>query len=270
MMTLKYLNIGCGNKFHRDWINVDMVSRDPAVRACNILKGLPFADDSMEVIYHSQVLEHIPKANAESFVRECARVLKPGGIMRVVVPDLENIVDEYRKALTQNLTSPTTESEAEYDWIMLEMYDQAVRYYHGGEMARYLCRDTLPGEKYVLDRIGFVGRELRKKSHERMQASNRTRSLKQVAKNVLESAYNLFTSQAYRVGRFRTGGEVHLWMFDRYSLARLLKRCGLGEAEVASPTESRIADWSRFELDARNGEVYDPTSLFMECCKVAR
>src|SRR3954454_1180269 len=98
----KYLNVGCGNKFHKDWTNIDMKSGSPYVIAYNLIKGLPFDNNSFQVVYHSQVLEHIPKENAAGFIKECFRVLEPGGIIRIVLPDLENIVKEYCKYLHEN------------------------------------------------------------------------------------------------------------------------------------------------------------------------
>ena len=94
MSKLNYLNVGCGNKYHKQWINVDMASNYPHVKAHNLLKGLPFSDNQFDVIYHSQVLEHFPKDKAADFIRECFRALKPGGILRVVVPDLGQFAGE--------------------------------------------------------------------------------------------------------------------------------------------------------------------------------
>lgn len=138
-----YLNVGCGNKFHSSWTNVDMTSNSPHVLSHNLLRGMPFPDARFDVVYHSQVLEHIPKKKAPFFVNECFRVLKPGGIMRVVVPDLENIAGEYLKQLADNIRMPSRLSEANYDWIMLEMYDQAVRNYSKGQMAEFMQNPEL-------------------------------------------------------------------------------------------------------------------------------
>ncbi len=41
MSKLNYLNVGCGNKFHKEWINVDMVSNSPHVKAYNLLGSSP-------------------------------------------------------------------------------------------------------------------------------------------------------------------------------------------------------------------------------------
>jgi len=271
MSSLKYLNVGCGSKFHPDWINVDMVSRSPQVRAHNLLKGIPFPDNEIDVIYHSQVLEHIPKEMAASFVSESFRVLKPGGTMRVVVPDLENIVTEYLTFLRQNLENPTPISEANYDWIVLEMYDQTVRNDAGGQMAKFLEKPEVVNEDYVIDRIGYVGQSIRNKFLQQNSVLEGKPSLKVRVKELLRSLYNttnrLITTKEHRIGRFRLGGEIHQWMYDRYSLARLLRECGFVEATVRTPTESGVENWGKYGLDVKNGIAYDPTSLFMEAKK---
>ena len=89
MQKINYLNVGCGKKFHPAWTNVDMASSSPHVEVHNLLHGFPYPDNQFDIVYHSQVLEHVPKDKAPAFVRECLRVLKPGGVLRVVVPDLE-------------------------------------------------------------------------------------------------------------------------------------------------------------------------------------
>jgi len=61
----------------------------------DIRKALPFPDSSVAAIYASHVLEHLYHEEAQRLVRESWRVLAAGGVLRVVVPDLEAIVREY-------------------------------------------------------------------------------------------------------------------------------------------------------------------------------
>lgn len=96
---MRYLNLGCGSRFHRSWINLDMNPSDPCVRMCDLTKGIPFSDESFEVVYHSHVLEHFPKDKAFGFMQECHRILGRGGVIRVVVPDLEQIAKNVLKCL---------------------------------------------------------------------------------------------------------------------------------------------------------------------------
>ncbi len=274
MTKLNYLNVGCGNKFHKDWVNVDMTSSSTDVIVANLLKGIPFPDKSFDVVYHSQVLEHFPKEKAKNFIKECFRVLKPDGIIRVVVPDLENIVDEYKKFLNENIENPNDLSAANYDWIMLEMYDQTVRNYSGGQMAEFLKQPHVINEKYVIDRIGFVGKSIRNSylsgntfSGNFKKAFSSVLIFKKAVKYIFRKIRHKTTSETSKIGAFRLGGEIHMWMYDRYSLSRLLKNCGFEEVSIKSPFESGIPKWKEYELDIKDDLVYDPTSLFVEARK---
>jgi predicted SAM-dependent methyltransferase len=276
---LPYLNVGCGNKYHQDWYNVDMYAHYPAVFSYNLLKGIPFPDEKFEIVYHSQVLEHFPKEKAHDFMKECYRVLKNNGIIRVVVPDLENIVNEYKRLLHENLNNPTHESESNYDWIMLEMYDQTVRNYSGGLIIKYLQQEKMLNKQYVLDRTGFVGRSIRenylsgtgtsigKKVKRDIESSGFVGFLKKALIHVKQKIGRFLLGEKYMIGDFRLGGEIHLWMYDRYSLSRLLKEVGFRDIKVKNAFESDIPNWKIYELDVKGEMVYDPTSLFIEAKK---
>lgn len=276
---MKYLNIGCGKKFSEEkiWQNVDMVSHSKYVKKYNILKGLPYKNDEFAAIYHSQVLEHIPKENAANFLKECYRVLKSGGILRVVVPDLENIINEYQKFLKQNIDSPTKTSIANYDWIMIELFDQTIRSRTGGLLKEYLEQSNFDNEEYLKERMGFIGNKIveRKSEHE-----SSSQKIKRVIKSLgffsfvgkilsmtKEKILGIVIGKKYRLGSFRLSGEIHYWMYDRYSLGRLLESVGFRDVKVQTAHTSDIKDWQKYELDVKDGMVYDPTSLFIEAKK---
>jgi len=61
----------------------------------NLTKPLPFADDSIEAIFSSHVLEHLFMDEVEKLIVEFYRTLQKGGVCRVVVPDLEKIITKY-------------------------------------------------------------------------------------------------------------------------------------------------------------------------------
>jgi predicted SAM-dependent methyltransferase len=120
------VNVGCGASPTPGWINLDnslsiVLSRapDPALRALTKLRvlnagslgvidaarrfgiqrasatNLPFQDASVDVIYTSHMLEHLDRETARRFLKETQRVLRPGGWIRIAVPDLERYVREY-------------------------------------------------------------------------------------------------------------------------------------------------------------------------------
>ena len=84
-----------------------------------------------------------------------------------------------------------------------------------------------------------------------------------IIRRVLGSEYELL-----KLGRFRRGGEIHQWMYDRHSLGRLLNDAGFRDATVCGPAESKISAWPKFNLDTEpDGTTYKPDSLFMEAVK---
>ncbi|MEJ7820907.1 MAG: methyltransferase domain-containing protein [Chitinophagaceae bacterium] len=283
MSKRNYLNVGCGNKFHEDWVNVDMVSNSPYVIATNLLSGIPFEDNQFDVVYHSQVLEHIPKQEAASFIKECFRVLKPRGIIRVVVPDLENITREYLRLLNANWKEYDELNDANYEWILLELYDQTIRNKKGGMMGEYLQQQNVINEEYVVERIGHIGSAIRnavKMSGTKKlrlissKIASKVRSasfLSEIIRGIKLRAKKVFLTEDEKkfieVGKFKLGGEIHYWMYDKYSLKKLLSACGFEEIEVMDPTKSKIKDWNQYELDMKNGVLYDPVSLFLEARK---
>jgi predicted SAM-dependent methyltransferase len=279
MMMMKYLNLGCGSRFHQEWTNVDFTSTREGVITQNLTQGIPFPDNFFDVVYHSHLLEHFAKAQAESFLNECYRVLRPQGILRVVIPDLEQIARMYLVALEQ-ARSGSQEWSANYDWILIEMYDQTVRNYSGGEFLAYLSREYIVNEEFVLKRCGIEAKNL-------MEAASQTPNQSQIisSPSLLKSIYRFLRYSSYRresllklllgkeysslqIGRFRQSGEIHQWMYDSYSLKRLLKQCGLENIIQQTANKSYIPDWTSFNLDTEpDGRVYKPDSLYMEAIK---
>lgn len=121
----RMLNIGCGSIYHKDWINIDFNSKSKDVINHNILKGLPFESNSIDVIYNSSVLEHFSKSDGEALMKEISRVLKPKGIVRFAIPNMEEIARIYLDKLKE--VQSNKDAEIDYDWMILEFLDQFVR-----------------------------------------------------------------------------------------------------------------------------------------------
>lgn len=277
---MKYLSLGCGRRIHADWENVDFAVSAPGVRAYNLRKGIPYPDAAFDVVYHSHLLEHFSKQSAPTFLQECRRVLKPGGTLRVAVPDLEGIARAYLEAL-QNASKALPGWAANYDWMVLELYDQAVREHSGGSCSDFYRQQPIPNWNFVYQRVGAeakaalavfqpqtppAGKELQRiPSKWQFILRNFGSVLRnKIAKAVLSREDYL----ALQVGKFRRQGEIHLWMYDSYSLARLLKDSGFADVQGCSATQSRIPNWAAFCLDNEpDGSTYKPDSLFMEAVK---
>ncbi len=295
----KYLNLGCGNRTVQstEWLNADFTAHTPGILAVDLRKKLPFDDDQFDLVYHCHVLEHLTCSDAENFLAECRRILKPGGIIRVVVPDLENIIREYIHLLEQ-IRAGITEAEFQYDWIMLELYDQAVRQIPGGMMLKYLQQLEIPGRDYVLQRggkevgdiiarhqIAYAGKRSPSKKFNspwhrlryylfwkpKQWLRSLPTNVKYFVPMIREKLISLLLGQEYnllKIIRFRHSGEIHQWMYDAYSLGKLLQKVGFTAIQVQNPERSFLNCWREFNLDTEpDGSIYKPHSLYMEAQK---
>lgn len=61
----------------------------------NASKPFRLPSESVDFVYTSHMLEHLPPADGLNCLRECRRVLKPGGVLRIAVPDLDKLVAAY-------------------------------------------------------------------------------------------------------------------------------------------------------------------------------
>ena len=264
-----YLNLGCGRRVHPAWENVDFVAAAPGVRACDLRNGIPYPDASFFAVYHSHLLEHFSKEAAPAFLRECCRVLKPGGTIRVAVPDLERIARLYLEALEKSVGGETS-WKARYEWILLEMYDQTVRETSGGEMLVYVRRDPIPEKDFVAGRLGgelqYMAAPSARPATDITFNFSWLRNF--VARKVARLALGSEGMRLYDIGRFRRSGEIHRWMYDRYSLAQILEQAGFVAPKRIGPSESSIPGWPAFNFDTEpDGRTYKPDSLYMEAVR---
>ncbi len=123
---LKRANVGCGSTPTRGWLSFDnslsvRLVQYPSVAGfldklgllndnqkgliaaaqhhgivwADAARNIPVPDDSLEVLYTSHMVEHLERDEATSFFKEALRVLAPNGVLRVAVPDLRSIVEDY-------------------------------------------------------------------------------------------------------------------------------------------------------------------------------
>jgi predicted SAM-dependent methyltransferase len=86
------LEIGAGMNGKPGWLATDLVEQPHPSGTYSIeldaAKPFPIADGAFDFIYSEHMIEHIPFADGQSMLSECNRVLKPGGIVRIVTPSL--------------------------------------------------------------------------------------------------------------------------------------------------------------------------------------
>ncbi|HOW77928.1 MAG TPA: methyltransferase domain-containing protein [Verrucomicrobiota bacterium] len=87
-------NVGCGLYPLAGYLNIDADARvnpDLVMR----VPPLPFEDGDLSEVYAGHYLEHLTREEAVTFLAECYRCLKPGGVLAIVVPDTREIMRRY-------------------------------------------------------------------------------------------------------------------------------------------------------------------------------
>jgi SAM-dependent methyltransferase len=185
--SIKKINIGCGPTGQiKGFDNLDnspsvLVSKIPFLKTilykvgiiakhqydadwsgvirCDASKGLPYKDESVDKIYSSHFLEHIPQDKALSVLKECYRVLKPEGVMRLVVPDLffcaKQYVEKTKVLLEQQKLS---DDRHIHDAFLNDMYGAYLNKKRYGAEHCYMY-DT-PTLVAILNSIGFQNIQL--------------------------------------------------------------------------------------------------------------
>jgi len=245
------INLACGDCYVDGWLNLDYVSRSPSVKSTNLLGHLPADNNSASVVYSSHFLEHIPTDLVPSFLSECYRVLRNNGILRLALPDWEELCETY-------LILRKSGAHDKADFLLLEMLDQCVRMKPGGRLGDYyIALQRAPEQsremiKFVFERTGHIIQPSSqiKKSRFKQIASN-PRKLIDVFREIYIKSVILLLPSAFKkqnVSR-TTVGEKHMWMYDFYSVKQLLESCGFINVKKMNSSTSGIEDFPFYPLD---------------------
>lgn len=256
-MNMK-VNLACGNVFavSKDWVNFDFSPVSRSVRQANLLDRLPLADDAAEVVYSSHFLEHIPREDVPQFLEECRRILKPGGTIRLVTPDLENICRAYLKARESG-------EDEKADLVLLELLDQCVRRRSGGLLGSELSRlRELKGTShfmcdFALHRFGpEMLMSTPKHSNRGLDLSRGKKSsllqrFRRRFQRVFIRLWTLGLPGAFRAQNlsFAMVGELHHWLWDFHQLRNELESAGFIKAGRCDHQTSGIEDFPFDTLD---------------------
>jgi hypothetical protein len=131
-------------------------------------------------------------------------------------------------------------------------------------MIGYISKQHIENIEFIVNLWGVEGRraienarEKTKKSPERslgnvlglkkfpIQRRNRLFAIKELVNRLLLGK----EYEALQIGRFRISGEIHQWMYDRYSLSMLFNKCGFKNITRRTATDSYIPEWDKFQLD---------------------
>jgi predicted SAM-dependent methyltransferase len=113
---VRKLELGTGQLASEGWLNTDIDPRfrraGPPVLFLDVTRPFPFRDSMFDYITSEHVIEHVPYDDARFMLGECARVLRPGGRIRIATPDLAQLLSLYR-----DQDHPSSEQAAHLSWM---------------------------------------------------------------------------------------------------------------------------------------------------------
>lgn len=95
---VKKLQIGSGINHYEGWLNTDYDSGIPGVLQMDATKVFPFESNVFDYIFCQHMIEHISYQHGQFMLKECLRVLKPGGKVRISTPNLAMVCGLYTPA----------------------------------------------------------------------------------------------------------------------------------------------------------------------------
>ena len=214
----------------------------------DLLKGFPYPDGSMDVVYSSHVLEHFTRAQGLFLLREAHRVLKPGGILRIVVPNLAASCTEYLRILS--LPDEDPRKRELYEWIIIELLDQLVRTRSSGEMGVFIERlkatQNEEMAEYVRSRTQNPpwAAPMEKTFIQKLRGLTPHKCFSRMIYWYLKCIGRLIPNDIRSMVFVDTAiGERHRWMYDVYGLTQMFKDVGFIKCESLRFNESGIPEW---------------------------
>jgi predicted SAM-dependent methyltransferase len=258
-------------KFLKEWTNI-MFAAVPQTPIENVhyvdlsKQPLDFPDNTFDAANSYHVLEHLTPQEGEKSVAEVFRVLKPGAVFRLSVPDLESICREYLHQLDAASREPTVQNLQRYQWNVLAVLDQLVREKSGGMMMDVIRAGDYD-EAYLDEQYSDAYRPFYK--GRQPQNSGPTNSEKRTFWQRVKTLTPLTFYEGLRwridgyVQRYfeskqaalqdpRITKEVWRWAYDRLSLSLLMKKVGFVEVQPKDFKHSDIPHWDKYDFDRSN------------------
>lgn len=105
------LNWGCGPKGEPGWLNADLARNSTIQFSGDIRDGLPIDDDCLDCVVSIHALPMIPLPDLPGVLAELCRVLRPGGTLRLGLPDFDRGIDAYRRGDAGYFLVPDRDAE---------------------------------------------------------------------------------------------------------------------------------------------------------------
>jgi SAM-dependent methyltransferase len=138
---IKKLHVGCGSNILKDWLNTDIHLFYPDVSCyLDVQRPIPVPDNTFDYIHNEHMLEHFHFIDGLIILKEFYRVLKPGGKIRITLPNLDMLIDVFQNK----------ESNRDYiitllkPWFDLLLNDVSGRAFSNEQINQLINIDTVP------------------------------------------------------------------------------------------------------------------------------
>lgn len=272
------LNLACGIYYisNLDWVNVDWEANSPHVQQMDLTNSLRLESESFDFVYTSHFIEHLTLLQAEMLLKECYRILSPGGIIRIVTPDFEKYCKEY-------LSQIDSGNKLNAEFLKSTLIDQMVRTTPGGESGAWgkVLENNVDLQNFKAYWIGSSQNRKQSLQIARSITKSLYRKMKQIFKNPQMIKRNLIWKYCKFVGLlypkwfrnqhiiFSRPGERHLYLFDFDSLKKLMEIIGFADVirTSAKATTSLRSDLHILDLDLDGNPRKGEESMFVEARK---
>lgn len=150
--TVRRLQIGAQSNSVDGWLNVDIEPKSRAVAFMDATRPFPLADHTFDFIFTEHMVEHITFPEACFMLKECYRVLKPGGVIRVSTPNLGFLIDLYqnpedplhRSYIEQSTQRYFTQPTPAMDTVVINNFfrDWGHRFIHDAKSLQYVLKQA--------------------------------------------------------------------------------------------------------------------------------
>jgi len=150
------LHLGCGKICLPGYVNVDIQS-GPGVDVVADLRRLPWSDGTIDLLYSCSAIEHFGRREWVAVLQEWARVLKPGGMLRLSTADFDAAVARYAQTgnLPELLGLLIGGQKDDYDWhgmiFNFKELSKGLLEAGFGDIRRYDWRETEIGKLGIDD-----------------------------------------------------------------------------------------------------------------------
>jgi len=149
---IRKLHLGAGGSTHPGWIGTDIQPSSSEILCLDATQPLPIKDATFNYILCEHMIEHITWEQGLAMLRECRRILRPGGVIRIATPDLAVIIglhakpaskdaDEYVKWITDNFIENLSIYKTTFV-INNAFRNWGHKFLYDGETMEFALRDT--------------------------------------------------------------------------------------------------------------------------------